>query len=648
MLAPSSLCCGDPFAASTGKTQKSTGALAIHIGVTYAPGSHGDGTNRARADRPGDRNRAALSQKRGFVGYRGRGALQPPGSHRGPFHREKAAGLHHFQSVAEEAARVPRVVRAADEQALVLVAYGHRLGERGQRRRDRVGLHPRHADHRADRGDVAGFRYVLRFVVVSTGDRGLLRRPSSGGEACRGSGCDDDGFRSHHRAVHAGGLRRAGAARRRSCLHRPRERHFDHVQQPVSHQRSDGPRGHGGRRRLVRLARRRGRIAAAGRQHDAARRLAQHSTEAKMSFEYAYELAASAIRVGRGVTREVGMDLAELGAKRVMVLTDPNLRRLQPVATVEESLRDNGISYALYDRVRVEPTDLSFKDAIEFAARDRFDAFVAVGGGSTIDTAKATNLYATYPADFLDYVNAPIGKGKPVPGPLRPLIAIPTTAGTGSETTGVAIFDFVERKAKTGIAHRYLRPTLGIVDPDNTRTMPPAVAAATGLDVLSHALESYTAIPYTSRPRPERPLLRPAYQGANPISDIWALRALEIVAEFLPRAVADPSDDEARAQMLLASSIAGIGFRNAGVHLPHGMSYPVAGMVKSFRPPGYSTDHPLIPHGMSVILHTPAVVCFTAPACPQRHLSAAAALGCYIDDPDPAKAGDILAGSAIH
>src|SRR5262249_36901575 len=129
--------------------------------------------------------------------------------------------------------------------------------------------------------------------------------------------------------------------------------------------------------------------------------------EGAMALEYAYELAASSIRVGRGATREVGMDLAEMNAKRVMVLTDPNLARLAPAATVQESLRDNGIQFALFDRVRVEPTDVSFRDAIEFATQGRFDAFVAVGGGSTIDTAKAANLYSTYPADFLEYVNAP-------------------------------------------------------------------------------------------------------------------------------------------------------------------------------------------------------------------------------------------------
>src|SRR5437764_284778 len=361
----------------------------------------------------------------------------------------------------------------------------------------------------------------------------------------------------------------------------------------------------------------------------------------------AFQLSTSNLRFGAGTTREVGLDLEDMSLKRTLLVIDPRLLDLPTGQIVRESLKAARTDFETFAAVEVEPTDRSFQEAIAVAKEGRFDSFVAVGGGSAIDTAKAANLYSTFPADFLDYVNAPIGRGKPVPGPLKPLIAIPTTAGTGSETTGVSIFDLVERKAKTGIAHRYLRPTLGIVDPENTRTMPPAVAACTGLDVLSHALESHTAIPYHTRPLPERPLLRPAYQGANPISDIWALRALEIVAEFLPRAVADPSDDEARAQMLLASSIAGIGFGNAGVHLPHGMSYPVAGMVKDFKPAGYTTDHPLIPHGMSVILHTPAVVRFTASASPHRHLRAAAALGADLSDVGPADAGELLAQRAI-
>ena len=363
-----------------------------------------------------------------------------------------------------------------------------------------------------------------------------------------------------------------------------------------------------------------------------------------MTHDYAFEMAASAIRFGTGVTREVGPDLADLGAKNVLVVTDPIVRLLRPVQTVLESLDDSRIRYALYDRVRVEPTDGSFLDAIGFAARDTYDAIVAVGGGSTIDTAKAVNLYTTYPpADFLDYVNPPVGKGLPVPGPLKPLIAIPTTAGTGSETTGVSIFDLTHLRAKTGIASRRLKPTIGLLDPDNTRTMPPAVAASSGLDILSHAIESFTALPFDGRPRPDRPSLRPAYQGSNPISDVWSLQALRMVSQFIVRAVQDPSDDEARSQMLLAASYAGVGFGNAGVHLPHGMSYPVSGNVKTYHAPGYEVAHPLVPHGVSVILNAPAVFRFTATAKPERHLVAAEALGVDVSRARQEDAGRLLA-----
>ena len=363
-----------------------------------------------------------------------------------------------------------------------------------------------------------------------------------------------------------------------------------------------------------------------------------------MTRDTAFEMAVSSLRFGVGVTHEVGMDLREMAVRFALVVTDPVLCKLPPVRSVTNSLEQNAIPFALYDRVRIEPTDESFRDAIHFADERPFDAIVAVGGGSTIDTAKAVNLYTSHPPDdFLDYVNPPIGRGLPVPGPLKPLMAVPTTAGTGSETTGVAIFDLTRMHAKTGIANRRLKPTLGYLDPDNTRTMPREVAASTGLDILSHAVESYTAMPFTARPRPERPALRPAYQGSNPISDVWALQALRMVSQYLARAFDDPSDDEARAQMLLAASYAGVGFGNAGVHLPHGMSYPVSGHVRNYRAPGYVADHALVPHGVSVILNAPAVFRFTAQANPARHLQAAEALGADVSRARDEDAGKILA-----
>lgn len=371
-------------------------------------------------------------------------------------------------------------------------------------------------------------------------------------------------------------------------------------------------------------------------------------TDATTPCDTAFQVSASNVRFGAGVTAEVGLDLRDMHARRTLVVMDPALQFLPTGETVLAALRSAGISFELFDRVSVEPTSRSFADAIAAASADEFDSFVAVGGGSTIDTAKAANLYSSHPADFLDYVNAPLGRGLPPPGPLKPLIAIPTTAGTGSETTGVAIFDDLERHAKTGIAHRALKPTLGIVDPENTRTQPPAVAAAAGLDVLSHALESYTAAPYNSRPRPARPLERPAYQGANPVSDIWSLRALELVNAYLFRAVEDTTDDEAREGMLLAAAMAGIGFGNAGCHLPHGMSYAVAGMVRDYRHPGYAVDHPLVPHGISVVLHTPAVVRFTTPASPERHREAARALGAKVEGLPPEEVGEALAARVIE
>ena len=367
-----------------------------------------------------------------------------------------------------------------------------------------------------------------------------------------------------------------------------------------------------------------------------------------MEYEYAFEMAASNIRFGLGASQEVGMDLAELDVKLVMVLTDPEFRKTPVVDRVLKALEEQNIAHEVFDRVRVEPTDASMMEAVDFARSQPFDGFVAVGGGSTIDTAKVANLYSTYPPDdFLDYVNPPIGKGLPVPGALKPLFALPTTAGTGSETTGVAIFDLERMRAKTGIAHRRLKPTLGIIDPENTATLPPMVAAATGLDVLTHAVESYTAIPFNKRPRPEHPILRPAYQGSNPISDIWALEAMRMVAKFLIREVENPDDVEARSMMALAASFAGVGFGNAGVTLPHGMSYPVSGMVRDFRAEGYPRNHAMVPHGIAVVLNAPAAFRFTAPGCPDRHLRAAQALGADISGLKEEDAGEILADTVI-
>ncbi|KAJ3302923.1 hypothetical protein HDV03_004435 [Kappamyces sp. JEL0829] len=305
----------------------------------------------------------------------------------------------------------------------------------------------------------------------------------------------------------------------------------------------------------------------------------------------------------------------------------PKIAKLLPLQATIKSLDQNKVNYVIYDQVRVEPTDISIKHAVDFVRQQRPDAFIAVGGGSVIDTAKAANLYLAHPdAEFLDFVN------------------VPTTAGTGSETTGTSIFDYTPKKFKTGIAFRQLKPLLGLVDPYNTRSMAPEVHVSTGLDVLCHSLESYTAIPYTERsPRPTNPKFRPAYQGSNPISDIWSLRSLKMCIDNLPRAYRDAGDHEAQEQMILAATFAGIGFGNAGVHLCHGMSYPISGLNKKYRHPGYNTEFPLVPHGISVALSSPAVFEYTAPTDPERHLECARLFGVDTSNVKREDAGKVLA-----
>jgi alcohol dehydrogenase class IV len=363
--------------------------------------------------------------------------------------------------------------------------------------------------------------------------------------------------------------------------------------------------------------------------------------------ESAFAIDVSSITFGHGVLQEAGEHARALGMTRVALFTDRTLAALPYVGQVRDSLRAAGLDVAIFDESRVEPTDQSFLAAAKFAAEGKFDGYVSVGGGSVMDTAKAANLYATWPAGFLDYVNAPIGKGKAVPGPLRPHIACPTTCGTGSECTGIAIFDLLSMQVKTGIASRRLRPSLALIDPATTYTLPRNVVAASGFDILSHALESYTARPYTRRAAPGQPGLRPMSQGANPWSDIGCEAALKLLGQYLERGVKDPSDHEARDQLMYAATLAGIAFGNSGVHVPHGMAYSVAGLVRDFHPEGYPGEEPIVPHGMSVVVNAPSVFRFTACACPGRHIAAAGWLGGDTRGATDEDAGEVIARQLI-
>jgi alcohol dehydrogenase class IV len=168
---------------------------------------------------------------------------------------------------------------------------------------------------------------------------------------------------------------------------------------------------------------------------------------------------------------------------------------------------------------------------------------------------------------------------------------------------------------------------MAIVDPLNTLTMSPEVTASSGLDVFTHAAESFTIKPYNMRPRPASPAQRSAYVGANPISDLWSEKAIEWAGAYLRRVCYNGNDLEARTYMAMGSTFAGIGYGNAGVHVPHALGYPTAGMVKDWVPSGFGVDEPMVPHGISTALTAPACFRFTAPTDPAKHARIAELLG---------------------
>src|SRR5689334_17041696 len=359
------------------------------------------------------------------------------------------------------------------------------------------------------------------------------------------------------------------------------------------------------------------------------------ATGAEPAEESIFTWGAPPLKFGPGAVDEIGFDMAQHGARRVLILTDPRINELGIPARVADSLARYGISSEVFDGCHVEPTDDSMDKAAGYAREQGpWDGFVAVGGGSSIDTAKAVNLLTTDGGSLMDYLNKPIGAGQAPKQQLKPLIAVPTTAGTGSESTAMCVLDVLSMRLKVGISHWRLRPTLAVIDPLVSLTLPPEVTASAGMDVVCHALESYTARYYTTFGR-KQPDQRVTYCGSNPVSDLWCEKALALIAASFRTAVRDGSDLEARGSMMLAATFAGMGFGNAGVHIPHANAYPIAGLVRDYRPAGYPQDEPMVPHGQSVALTAPEAFRFSFESAPERHLRAAELL-----DPRAEKAND--------
>ncbi len=350
--------------------------------------------------------------------------------------------------------------------------------------------------------------------------------------------------------------------------------------------------------------------------------------------ETVFTYGAPLLKFGAGSSDEIGFDLSNYGVHRALVVTDKGIAATGSPQRIADHMSAFGISAQVYDQVHVEPTDQSLSEAIEYArASGPWDAIVAVGGGSSIDTAKAINLMITNPGELMDYINAPVGGGKAPTVPLLPFIAVPTTTGTGSESTTVCVLDVLSLKVKTGISHARLRPIMAVVDPLLTITQPAGVTAASGMDILCHALESYTAKPYTSFEH-KQANQRVPYCGANPVADMWSMKALELLSRSFRKAYRDGDDVHARLDMAMAATFAGMGFGNAGVHIPHANAYPIAGRVKDFHPEGYPSHEAMVPHGMSVSLTAPEAFRFTFSASPERHLHVAEMLAPTMERPD--------------
>jgi hydroxyacid-oxoacid transhydrogenase len=341
------------------------------------------------------------------------------------------------------------------------------------------------------------------------------------------------------------------------------------------------------------------------------------------SAECVFTYESPQLRFGPGSASQIGFDLAQLGAARALLVTDPGVAATGLPQRIAAQVASHGVTAEVFTGVHVEPTDASLTAAIGYArGNGPWDAIVAVGGGSSIDTAKAVNLMLTNPGELIDYVDVPGGRGTAPVNPLRPLIAVPTTAGTGAEASGVCLLDVQELRVKAGIRHPWLRPTLAVVDPLLTLTQPRGVTASAGMDILCHALESYTTRWYTSYER-RQPGQRAPYCGSNPVSDLWAEKTLQLLARSFRTAIRHGGDEAARSDMALAATFAGLSVSNSGVHLAHACAHPIAGLIRDFRPPDYPGSGPLVPHGMAVALTAPETLRFTFDASPERHQHAA-------------------------
>ncbi len=280
--------------------------------------------------------------------------------------------------------------------------------------------------------------------------------------------------------------------------------------------------------------------------------------------------SAGQLLFGPGAATQLGEQAARLKLKRLLIVTDRSLIAAGLLKPVQEPLAAAGIAVEVFDGGEPEPSLEVVDRCLEKARPFKPDGLLGLGGGSNMDLAKVAAVVLTHGGAVKDY----IGEDR-VPGPVLPLICVPTTAGTGSEVTAASVLTDKANQIKVGILSNYLRPQLALVDPQLTLSCPRKVTADSGIDALTHAIEAYTAIDNELFPLPEGE--RSVYQGRHPLADCLAEKAIDLIGCNLPRAVETPSDLEARENMALGATLAGLAFSNVGVALVHAMEYPVGG-----------------------------------------------------------------------
>jgi alcohol dehydrogenase len=357
----------------------------------------------------------------------------------------------------------------------------------------------------------------------------------------------------------------------------------------------------------------------------------------ELSPETVWHIQMPQIRFGRNATDELAFQLHDLGVDEDahgLIVTDKNLANIGHAGRIEDHLTENEFTVDIYDGSEREPSISAIENCLEFVRDEKseagYDFYVGLGGGSCLDTAKATRAVITNGGSPLDYIAEPTGEGKALDESGPPLVLMPTTAGTGAEISPVAILSVAEKDIKEGISSNHIRADAAVLDPTLTTTLPPDLTAKTAMDALGHAMEGYTTHEYDSLLRPTDPAERPVYAGRTPLTEMFSEKAIDLLSNNVRKAVHNGDNLEARENMLQGALFGAIAGLTAGASLCHAMAYPVGNKYHTY-------------HGETIAVLTPAsTIDYNSANDPERFASLARRFGVDTAGMNPREAADAL------